>query len=116
MAVSLVVREAGISTVLAASTISVIKGWRLTLCVKKRGDLTGKLFRIGHLGDMTEVHLVAAISGAEMAMLHCSIKVAPGSGTTAKRYWRHHSARSELSAREIHNNTKETNGTHSISR
>ena len=30
--------------------------------------VAGKLFRIGHLGDMNEVHLCAGISGAEMSM------------------------------------------------
>jgi alanine-glyoxylate transaminase/serine-glyoxylate transaminase/serine-pyruvate transaminase len=51
--------------------------------------VAGKLFRIGHLGDMNEVHLMAAIAGAEMAMLDCGIKVAPGSGVAAaSEYWR----------------------------
>jgi len=40
--------------------------------------VAGKLFRIGHLGDMNEVHLMAGINGAEMAMLDCGIKVKPG--------------------------------------
>ena len=51
--------------------------------------VAGKLFRIGHLGDMNEVHLMAAIAGAEMAMLDTGIKVVPGSGVaTASEYWR----------------------------
>lgn len=51
--------------------------------------VAGKLFRIGHLGDMNEVHLMAAIAGAEMAMLDSGIKVQPGSGTAAAgEYWR----------------------------
>jgi alanine-glyoxylate transaminase/serine-glyoxylate transaminase/serine-pyruvate transaminase len=51
--------------------------------------VAGKLFRIGHLGDMNEVHLMAAIAGAEMAMLDCGIKVEPGSGVAAAgEYWR----------------------------
>lgn len=51
--------------------------------------VAGKLFRIGHLGDMNEVHLMAAIAGAEMAMLDSDIKVQPGSGTAAaSEYWR----------------------------
>ena len=51
--------------------------------------VAGKLFRIGHLGDMNEVHLMAAIAGAEMAMLDCGIKVEPGSGVAAaSEYWR----------------------------
>jgi alanine-glyoxylate transaminase/serine-glyoxylate transaminase/serine-pyruvate transaminase len=51
--------------------------------------MAGKLFRIGHLGDMNEVHLMAAIAGAEMAMLDCGISVKPGSGVAAaSEYWR----------------------------
>jgi alanine-glyoxylate transaminase/serine-glyoxylate transaminase/serine-pyruvate transaminase len=51
--------------------------------------VAGKLFRIGHLGDMNEVHLMAAIAGAEMAMLDCGVQVKPGSGVAAaSEYWR----------------------------
>jgi alanine-glyoxylate transaminase / serine-glyoxylate transaminase / serine-pyruvate transaminase len=51
--------------------------------------MAGKLFRIGHLGDMNEVHLMAAIAGAEMAMLDVGIQVTPGSGVAAASdYWR----------------------------
>ncbi len=31
--------------------------------------VAGKLFRIGHLGDLNELMLMAALAGAEMAML-----------------------------------------------
>jgi alanine-glyoxylate transaminase/serine-glyoxylate transaminase/serine-pyruvate transaminase len=61
--------------------------------------VAGKLFRIGHLGDMNEVHLMAAISGAEMAMLDCGVKVQPGSGAAAAgNYWRQHAAPAGLGA------------------
>jgi len=51
--------------------------------------VAGKLFRIGHLGDMNELHLMAAIAGAEMAMQDCGIKVESGSGVAAaSEYWR----------------------------
>jgi alanine-glyoxylate transaminase/serine-glyoxylate transaminase/serine-pyruvate transaminase len=51
--------------------------------------VAGKLFRIGHLGDLNEVHLSAGIIGAEMAMLDVGIKVQPGSGIAAAgEYWR----------------------------
>jgi len=51
--------------------------------------VAGKLFRIGHLGDMNEVHLMAAIAGAEMAMLDCGMNIQPGSGVAAAgEYWR----------------------------
>ncbi len=55
--------------------------------------VAGKLFRIGHLGDLNEVHLMSGIAGAEMAMLDCGIKVQPGSGVgAASDYWRNHRA------------------------
>ena len=61
--------------------------------------VAGKLFRIGHLGDMNEVHLMAAINGAEMAMLDCGVAVQPGSGSAAaSNYWRQHAAPSGLGA------------------
>jgi alanine-glyoxylate transaminase / serine-glyoxylate transaminase / serine-pyruvate transaminase len=61
--------------------------------------VAGKLFRIGHLGDMNEIHLMAAINGAEMAMLDCGVKVPPGSGAAAAgHYWRTHEAPSGLCA------------------
>jgi alanine-glyoxylate transaminase/serine-glyoxylate transaminase/serine-pyruvate transaminase len=79
--------------------------------------LASVLCPLDHLGELTEVRLMAAISGAEMIMLNRGIKVALVSGTTAaKKYWPHHFAPPKLSARETHNNRKETNGTHSISR
>lgn len=78
--------------------------------------VAGKLFRIGHLGDMNEVHLMAAIAGAEMAMLDCGIEVKPGSGVAAAgEYWRHHTAPAGLLARGGAN-TKDTHGTHSLPR
>jgi len=51
--------------------------------------VAGKLFRIGHLGDLNELMLVGAIAGAEMAMLDLGVKVEPGSGAAAAQdYWR----------------------------
>jgi alanine-glyoxylate transaminase/serine-glyoxylate transaminase/serine-pyruvate transaminase len=51
--------------------------------------MAGKLFRIGHLGDMNELMLMSAIAGAEMAMRDVGIKVIPGSGVAAAgEYWR----------------------------
>ncbi len=45
--------------------------------------VAGKLFRIGHLGDLNELMLLGAIAGAEMAMRDVGIKVTPGSGVAA---------------------------------
>jgi alanine-glyoxylate transaminase/serine-glyoxylate transaminase/serine-pyruvate transaminase len=53
--------------------------------------VAGKLFRIGHLGDLNELMLMGAIAGSEMAMLDIGIKVTPGSGVgAASNYWRSH--------------------------
>jgi alanine-glyoxylate transaminase/serine-glyoxylate transaminase/serine-pyruvate transaminase len=55
--------------------------------------VAGKLFRIGHLGDLNELMLLGAIAGAEMAMLDVGVKIEPGSGVAAaQRYWRSHAA------------------------
>ena len=51
--------------------------------------VAGKLFRIGHLGDLNEVMLLGAIAGAELAMLDTGVDIEPGSGVAAaQRYWR----------------------------
>jgi alanine-glyoxylate transaminase/serine-glyoxylate transaminase/serine-pyruvate transaminase len=51
--------------------------------------VAGKLFRIGHLGDLNELMLLGAIAGSEMAMLDVGVKIEPGSGVAAaQRYWR----------------------------
>jgi alanine-glyoxylate transaminase/serine-glyoxylate transaminase/serine-pyruvate transaminase len=51
--------------------------------------VAGKLFRIGHLGDLNEITLLAGLAGSEMAMLDVGIKLAPGSGVAAaEQYWR----------------------------
>jgi alanine-glyoxylate transaminase / serine-glyoxylate transaminase / serine-pyruvate transaminase len=48
----------------------------------------GKVFRIGHLGNMDEVMLAGALAGVEMAMIDCGIKIIPGSGVgKAIEYW-----------------------------
>lgn len=53
--------------------------------------VAGKLFRIGHLGDLNELMLMGALAGAEMAMLDVGVKVTPGSGVAAaSNYWRTH--------------------------
>src|SRR6516165_4396805 len=46
-------------------------------------QVAGKLFRIGHLGDLNEVMLLGAIAGAEMAMRDNGIEVELGSGVAA---------------------------------
>jgi alanine-glyoxylate transaminase/serine-glyoxylate transaminase/serine-pyruvate transaminase len=51
--------------------------------------MAGRLFRIGHLGDLNELMLLGGIAGAEMAMRDGGMKVTPGSGVAAaEEYWR----------------------------
>ena len=51
--------------------------------------VAGKLFRIGHLGDLNELMLLGCIAGAEMAMLDAGAEIEPGSGVAAaQNYWR----------------------------
>ncbi len=52
-------------------------------------DVAGRVFRIGHLGDLNELQAASAIAGSEMAMRDCGIDVTPGSGLAAAgEYWR----------------------------
>ena len=52
-------------------------------------QMAGKLFRIGHLGDLNELMLLGAIAGAEMSMRDVGIGVEPGSGiAAAQEYFR----------------------------
>ena len=51
--------------------------------------VAGRVFRIGHLGDLNELMLMGAIAGTEMAMLDVGIPVTAGSGVAAaSNYWR----------------------------
>jgi alanine-glyoxylate transaminase / serine-glyoxylate transaminase / serine-pyruvate transaminase len=53
--------------------------------------VAGKVFRIGHLGDLNELMVLGALAGAEMAMLDVGVRIEPGSGVAAaQRYWRAH--------------------------
>jgi alanine-glyoxylate transaminase / serine-glyoxylate transaminase / serine-pyruvate transaminase len=53
-------------------------------------QMSGKLFRIGHLGDLNELMLLGAIAGAEMSMRDVGMtQIVPGSGVgAASEYWR----------------------------
>jgi alanine-glyoxylate transaminase/serine-glyoxylate transaminase/serine-pyruvate transaminase len=51
-------------------------------------DVKGKVFRIGHLGNMDELMLSSALCGAEMALIDAGVPVTPGSGVSrAIEYW-----------------------------
>ncbi len=59
--------------------------------------VAGKVFRIGHLGDLNEIMLIGAIGGAEMAMIDAGIHITPGSGVAAaQQYWRGEEAARKL--------------------
>ena len=45
--------------------------------------LAGKVFRIGHLGDLNSTMILGAISTAELAMYDVGIKFELGSGVAA---------------------------------
>src|SRR5690606_30134790 len=51
--------------------------------------LAGRVFRIGHLGDLNELMLLGALGGAELAMLDNGVPIEPGSGVAAAQAaWR----------------------------
>lgn len=52
-------------------------------------EVAGKVFRIGHLGDVNELMMITAIAGAEMAMRDLGVPVEAGSGVAAaEEYYR----------------------------
>ncbi len=51
--------------------------------------VAGRVFRIGHLGDVNELMLLSAIAGAEMAMRDVGMDIVAGSGVAAaEEYYR----------------------------
>jgi len=49
--------------------------------------VAGKVFRIGHLGDLNEVMCLSALASAEMALLDAGCDVDLGSGVAAAQAW-----------------------------
>jgi len=47
------------------------------------GKVKGRLFRIGHLGALNELEVIATIGGVEMALAECGVPVRLGSGAEA---------------------------------
>jgi alanine-glyoxylate transaminase/serine-glyoxylate transaminase/serine-pyruvate transaminase len=47
------------------------------------GRLRGRVFRIGHLGALGELEVLATLGGVEMALRECGHEVAPGAGVGA---------------------------------
>jgi len=61
--------------------------------------VAGKVFRIGHLGDLNELMLMSAIAGAEMAMRDVGIPIEAGSGVAAaEEFYRLNGADMEMAA------------------
>ncbi|MDE0530553.1 MAG: aminotransferase class V-fold PLP-dependent enzyme [Albidovulum sp.] len=53
------------------------------------GEVAGKIFRIGHLGSLTDVMAISGIAAAEMAMVDLGYPVSLGSGVSAaQEYFR----------------------------
>jgi alanine-glyoxylate transaminase/serine-glyoxylate transaminase/serine-pyruvate transaminase len=51
--------------------------------------LGGRVFRIGHLGDLNELMLLGALAGVEMSLLDAGARFDPGVGVgAAQRLWR----------------------------
>ena len=56
------------------------------------GPLRGKVFRIGHLGDLNELMVLGALAGTEMTLNDAGITVPLGSGVGAAQDWYRSSA------------------------
>ncbi len=65
--------------------------WNLSLG-SGLAQLAGKVFRIGHMGDVNELMLAGALSGVELALLDAGVAVQPGSGVAAATSWWRESA------------------------
>ncbi len=65
--------------------------------------LNGKVFRIGHLGDLNEVMCLAALACAEISLADAGARITPGAGVAAAHaYYRedHSASPAELKAAE----------------
>jgi alanine-glyoxylate transaminase/serine-glyoxylate transaminase/serine-pyruvate transaminase len=50
------------------------------------GKVAGKVFRIGHLGDLNDLSLCAALSGVEMGLRRFGVPSRPGGVAAALAY------------------------------
>ncbi len=50
---------------------------------KGLGQIKGRVFRIGHLGSLNELEVIATLGGVEMTLLDLGVKVELGSGVAA---------------------------------
>ncbi len=57
------------------------------------GEVAGKVFRIGHLGSLTDAMMLSGLATAEMVMVDLGLDIKLGSGVAAAQdYYRHGSA------------------------
>jgi alanine-glyoxylate transaminase/serine-glyoxylate transaminase/serine-pyruvate transaminase len=59
------------------------------------GDVAGKVFRIGHLGSMTDVMALSGIATAEMCMVDLGLDIKLGSGVAAAQAYYMGSAKTD---------------------
>lgn len=112
---------------LAESARLAVKEWGLSLCAKEPkwhsdtvtansddvvkiayhryrmslgvglSKVAGRVFRIGHIGDINEIMILQALAGCEMALRDVGIAVRPGSGVAAaQEYFRATAPRLQL--------------------
>lgn len=62
------------------------------------GDVAGKVFRIGHLGSLTDVMALSGIATAEMAMADLGLSIKLGSGVAAAQEYYRNDTASEVQA------------------
>ncbi len=63
------------------------------------GEVAGKVFRIGHLGSLTDVMTLSGIATAEMCMVDLGLEIRLGSGVAAaQEFYRSSSSASRLAA------------------
>ncbi|MDJ0820435.1 MAG: aminotransferase class V-fold PLP-dependent enzyme [Paracoccaceae bacterium] len=63
------------------------------------GDVAGKVFRIGHLGSMTDAMALSGIATAEMVMADLGLPITLGSGVAAaQEVYRHGNAATRMAA------------------
>lgn len=53
------------------------------------GPLKGRVFRIGHLGDMNDLEVLATLAGTELVLKKLGVELAFGSGVAACQGWFH---------------------------
>jgi len=63
------------------------------------GDVAGKVFRIGHLGSLTDAMMLSGLGVAEMCMADLGLDIKLGSGVgAAQDFYRHGGASTKKAA------------------